>query len=140
MNKLISKQRVLVMALLLFLLITIYLIFLYNVSIVEGEKYYSASSELQQKEETVTAARGDILDIFPAYETKAIRVEFFGDEIDRIAELDPLTGKCGVKLPAAVVTPAKQFVMGKDKFEAAFARIEEELKERLKFFELTTIA
>ena len=80
-------------------------------------------------------ARGDILDIFPAYETKAIRVEFFGDEIDRIAELDPLTGKCGVKLPAAVVTPAKQFVMGKDKFEAAFARIEEELKERLKFFE-----
>ena len=78
--------------------------------------------------------RGDVVDIFPAYETKAIRVEFFGDEIDSIRELDPLTGKCGVSMPAAVVTPAKQFVMGKDKFEAAFARIESELDDRLKFF------
>jgi excinuclease ABC subunit B len=74
--------------------------------------------------------RGDVVDVFPAYETKAIRVEFFGDEIDSIRELDPLTGKCGVSMPAAVVTPAKQFVMGKDKFEAAFARIEAELDER----------
>ena len=78
--------------------------------------------------------RGDVLDIFPAYETKAIRVEFFGDDVDSIRELDPLTGKCGVSMPAAVVTPAKQFVMGKDRFEAAFARIEAELDERLKFF------
>ena len=78
--------------------------------------------------------RGDVVDIFPAYETKAIRVEFFGDGIDSIRELDPLTGKCGVSMPAAVVTPAKQFVMGKDKFEAAFARIESELDDRLKFF------
>ncbi|MBQ3290565.1 MAG: excinuclease ABC subunit UvrB [Kiritimatiellae bacterium] len=78
--------------------------------------------------------RGDVLDVFPAYETKAIRVEFFGDEIDSIRELDPLTGACGVALPAAVVTPAKQFVMGKDRFEAAFARIRAELDERLKFF------
>ena len=79
--------------------------------------------------------RGDVLDIFPAYETSAIRVEFFGDEIDSIRSMDPLTGKCGVAMPSAVVTPAKQFVMGKDKFEAAFARIEAELDERLKFFE-----
>ena len=78
--------------------------------------------------------RGDVLDIFPAYETKAIRVEFFGDDVDSIRELDPLTGKCGVRMPAAVVTPAKQFVMGKDRFEAAFKRIEAELDERLKFF------
>ena len=78
--------------------------------------------------------RGDVLDIFPAYETKAIRVEFFGDDIDSIRELDPLTGKCGVTMPAAVITPAKQFVMGKDRFEAAFKRIEAELDERLKFF------
>ena len=78
--------------------------------------------------------RGDIVDIFPAYETEAIRVEFFGDEVDSIRKLDPLTGKCGVAMPAAVVTPAKQFVMGKDKFEAAFARIQSELDERLKFF------
>ncbi len=79
--------------------------------------------------------RGDILDVFPAYETEAIRIEFFGDEIDSIRTLDPLTGKCGASLPAAVVTPAKQFVLGKDKFEAAFARIEAELQDRLKYFE-----
>ena len=78
--------------------------------------------------------RGDVLDIFPAYETKAIRVEFFGDDVDSIRELDPLTGKCGVSMPAAVITPAKQFVMGKDRFEAAFKRIEAELDERLRFF------
>ena len=78
--------------------------------------------------------RGDVLDIFPAYETQAIRVEFFGDEVDSIRALDPLTGKCGVAMPAAVITPAKQFVMGKDRFEAAFKRIEAELDERLKFF------
>ena len=76
-----------------------------------------------------------MVDIFPAYETKAVRVEFFGDEVDSIRELDPVTGKCGVSMPSAVITPAKQFVMGKDKMEAAFARIEEELAERLRYFE-----
>ena len=79
--------------------------------------------------------RGDILDVFPAYETKALRIEFFGDEIDSIHELDPLTGKRGVSMPSVCITPAKQFVMGKDKFEAAFARIGAELDERLRFFE-----
>ena len=83
----------------------------------------------------VFRVRGDIVDIFPAYETKAIRVEFFGDDIDSLRELDPLTGKCGISLPAAVITPAKQFVIGKEKMEAAFGRIEAELEERLKFFE-----
>jgi len=83
----------------------------------------------------VFRVRGDIVDIFPAYETKALRVEFFGDEVDSIRELDPLTGKCGVVMPAAVVTPAKQFVMGRDKLETAFGRIEEELKDRLVYFE-----
>jgi excinuclease ABC subunit B len=79
--------------------------------------------------------RGDTLDIFPAYETKAVRVEFFGDEIESIKEIDPLTGKSIVTMPAAVITPAKQFVISKDKFEAAFKRIEAELKDRLQFFE-----
>ena len=53
MNKTISKQRVLAMAVLLVFLLVLYFVFLYRVSIIEGEKYYSASSELQQKEETV---------------------------------------------------------------------------------------
>ena len=83
----------------------------------------------------VFRVRGDIVDIFPAYETKAIRIEFFGDDIDSLRELDPLTGKSGISLPAAVITPAKQFVIGKEKMEAAFGRIEAELEERLKFFE-----
>ena len=78
--------------------------------------------------------RGDVVDVFPAYETKALRVEFFGDEVDSICELDALTGRRGVSMPAAVVTPAKQFVMGRDRFEQAFARIEAELKDRLAFF------
>ena len=82
----------------------------------------------------VFRVRGDVVDIFPAYETKALRVEFFGDEVDSIRKLDPVSGKCGVTMPAAVITPAKQFVMSKDKFAAAFERIEAELADRLKFF------
>ena len=79
--------------------------------------------------------RGDVLDVFPAYETTAVRIEFFGDDVDSIYEIDPLTGKKGASMPSVCITPAKQFVMGKDKFERAFARIEAELDERLKFFE-----
>ena len=79
--------------------------------------------------------RGDVLDVFPAYETKAIRVEFFGDDVEAIRELDPVSGKCGVAMPAAVITPAKQFVMPREKMEAAYARIEAELAERLHDFE-----
>ena len=78
--------------------------------------------------------RGDVMDIFPAYETEALRVEFFGDEIDSICKLDPLTARRLVSAPAAVVTPAKQFVMSRDRFEAAFGRIRRELDERLEFF------
>ena len=83
----------------------------------------------------VFRVRGEIVDVFPAYETKAIRVEFFGDEVDAVSEIDPLTGKRLRKLPSAVITPAKQFVMGRDRFEEAFGRIEAELDERLRFFE-----
>ena len=79
--------------------------------------------------------RGDILDIFPAYETKAVRIEYFGDDVDAICEIDPLTGRKGASMPSVCITPAKQFVMGKDKFERAFERIEAELDERLRYFE-----
>ena len=80
-------------------------------------------------------ARGDVLDIFPAYSTEGVRVEFFGDEIDSIRQLLLPDFRTGVSMPACVVTPAKQFVMPKDKMEAAYARIEAELKERLAYFE-----
>ncbi len=76
-----------------------------------------------------------MVDIFPAYATDGIRVEFFGDEIDSIRQLSVPDFKPGVSMPAAVVTPAKQFVMPKEKMEAAYQRITEELKERLLFFE-----
>ena len=79
--------------------------------------------------------RGDVVDIFPAYAVEGVRVEFFGDEVDSIRALDPVTGKTGVSMPAAVITPAKQFVMPKDKMEAAYKRIEAELADRLKYFE-----
>ena len=62
MNKVISKERVLALALMLAVLLILYFVFLYNVSIIEGERYYAASSEITTKPETVTAARGDILD------------------------------------------------------------------------------
>ena len=80
-------------------------------------------------------ARGDTLDIFPAYATDGLRVEFFGDEIDSIRRLSVPDFKTGVKMPAAAVTPAKAYVMSKSKMELAYKRIEDELAERLKFFE-----
>ena len=79
--------------------------------------------------------RGDTVDIFPAYATEGIRVDFFGDEIDSIRALSVPDFHMGVSMPAAVVTPAKQFVMPKDKMEAAYVRIEHELAERLKDFD-----
>ena len=79
--------------------------------------------------------RGDVVDIFPAYAVEGVRVEFFGDEVDSIRALDPVTGKAGLAMPAVVITPAKQFVMPKDKMEAAYKRIEDELADRLKYFE-----
>ena len=79
--------------------------------------------------------RGDVVDIFPAYAVEGVRVEFFGDEVDSIRALDPVTGKAGVSMPAVVITPAKQFVMPKDKMEAAYKSSEDELADRLKFFE-----
>lgn len=79
--------------------------------------------------------RGDVVDIFPAYATDGVRVEFFGDEIDSIHALSLPDFHVGVSMPAAVITPAKQFVMPKDRMETAYARIESELRERLAFFE-----
>lgn len=81
--------------------------------------------------------RGDTLDIFPAESTnKAIRVEFFGDEIDKIKEIDVLTGNVIGTLKHAVIFPASHFAASRDKVEIAIKNIEAELEERLK--ELTS--
>jgi excinuclease ABC subunit B len=79
--------------------------------------------------------RGDTVDIFPSYDTNGIRVEFFGDEIDRVCELDPVTGKPGKEMTYAVVSPAKHFVMPKDAVGNALVRISAELDAQLKYFE-----
>jgi excinuclease ABC subunit B len=78
---------------------------------------------------------GDVLDIFPANEGEtALRVEFFGDEIDRIAEFDVLTGEVKVQLSHAAVFPASHYVVPQEKILEACNRIEAELAERVKYF------
>ncbi|MBR5337153.1 MAG: excinuclease ABC subunit UvrB [Lachnospiraceae bacterium] len=80
-------------------------------------------------------ARGDVLEIFPAnYGEKAIRVEFFGDEIDRITEVDVLTGEILCRLTYAAITPASHYVVPPERIEIAIAAIEEELEERIRYF------
>ncbi len=79
--------------------------------------------------------RGDVVEVFPASATdRAIRVEFFGDEVDRIQEIDVLTGAPLNNLEHMVVFPASHYVVAPDKMERAILGIEEELKERVKFF------
>ena len=76
--------------------------------------------------------RGDVLDIFPAgNEEKAIRVEFFGDEIDRISEFDSLTGKVISHITHGYIYPASHYATSAEKAAAAITTIKEELKERL---------
>ena len=76
--------------------------------------------------------RGDVLEIFPAYEEEALRVELFGDEIDRMFIVDPLTGEIKDELEHAAVYPATHFVTADEKMERALASIEKELEERLR--------
>ncbi len=80
--------------------------------------------------------RGDVVEIFPAYEeSRVLRVEFFGDEIEAISHVDPLLGKKIEELPEAVLYPGSHFVTAPDRLESARRGIEEELSERLKELE-----
>ncbi len=80
--------------------------------------------------------RGDVLDIFPAYEDElAIRIEFFGDEIERISEIDPLTGKVLRRIDSITIYPSSHHVTPEEVREFAMETIKLELAERLKFFE-----
>ena len=84
---------------------------------------------------------GDVLEIFPANNTDtAIRVEFFGDEIDRITEVDVLTGEIKCILKHAAVFPASHYVVPQEKMNAACDRIEAELEERVRYFKGEDIA
>ncbi len=75
--------------------------------------------------------RGDTLEVFPSYSRDVVRVEFFGDEIERISRVDPLTGRLLEEREAVVIYPAKHYVIPRDRVEAAVESIENELTERL---------
>jgi excinuclease ABC subunit B len=74
--------------------------------------------------------RGDTLTVMPAYEELAVRIDFFGDEVERIMQLDPLTGEILSEADYIEIYPAKHFVTSTDKLEAAIEDIEAELSER----------
>jgi len=75
--------------------------------------------------------RGEVLEIFPAYDDDAVRIEFFGDEIDRIVRVDPLTGEVLAILTEIDIYPARHFVTPAEKLERAVLQIQDELAERL---------
>jgi excinuclease ABC subunit B len=79
--------------------------------------------------------RGDTVEVFPAYEeSRAVRVEFFGDQVEALYEIDPLRGKIIRKLQAVAIYPASHYVTTSDRMETAVRNIRAELKERLEFF------
>lgn len=79
--------------------------------------------------------RGDTVEIFPAGATDtAIRVEFFGDEVDRISEFNPLTGNVSSTISHAAIYPASHYVISREKMNGAIGEIERELEERIKYF------
>ncbi len=79
--------------------------------------------------------RGEIVDIFPAYTETAIRVEFWGDTVESVRSLDPVTGAAGPKLDYFHLYPANQFITPRHKLEHALANIRAELEERVAYFE-----
>jgi excinuclease ABC subunit B len=84
-----------------------------------------------QFERGVFRVRGDVVEVFPAYEEQAVRIELFGDEIERITRFDPLTGNTIARLPRAAIYPATHFVSQRSTIEAAIHRIRAELDDRL---------
>ncbi len=80
-------------------------------------------------------ARGDTIEVFPAYEEKAIRIELFGDEVERIIQLDTLTGEIIAELDHVTIYPASHYVASRDRMERAIVQINAELSDRLKILE-----
>ena len=79
--------------------------------------------------------RGDTVEVFPAYSgNEAYRIEFFGDEVDRITEIDTLTGEVRAQLGHVALFPASHYVVPKEKMEAAAKNILEEMKEQVAYF------
>ncbi len=79
--------------------------------------------------------RGDTIELFPAYEERAVRIQLFGDEVERIASVDPLTGEIVEELERLALFPASHYVTDEQRLVIAIGQIEAELKERLAWFE-----
>lgn len=80
--------------------------------------------------------RGDVVEIFPAMSSDtAVRVEYFGDEIDRISEINVLTGEVKAVVSHAAIFPASHYIVGDDKLEAALAELDRELADRIEYFQ-----
>ncbi|MFO0779125.1 MAG: excinuclease ABC subunit UvrB [Nitrospira sp.] len=105
------------------------------------EKILSKLVEIQYERNDVDfhrgtfRARGDVIEIFPASsEAKSVRIELFGDTVDAIHEIDPLTGKSLGKLPKIAIYPNTHYLIAPDRYERAITGIEEELDERVAYF------
>ena len=105
------------------------------------EKILSKLVEIQYERNDVDfhrgtfRARGDVIEIFPASsEAKSVRIELFGDMVDAIHEIDPLTGKSLAKLPKVAIYPNTHYLIAPDRYERAITGIEEELDERVAYF------
>ncbi len=79
--------------------------------------------------------RGDTIEVHPAYEEHVLRIEMFGDTIERLTTIDPLTGETLAELPRVMVFPATHYVAGDERMRKAMVGIEAELQERLAYFE-----
>ncbi len=82
-------------------------------------------------------ARGDVVEVWAAYEERPLRIELWGDEVDRLTMIDPVTGEEVAELESAMVFPAKHYVTPYEKLAPAVAEIEHDLAERLAYFEAT---
>jgi len=79
--------------------------------------------------------RGDTIEVFPAYDELGVRIQLFGDEVERLSRVDPLTGELVAELAELEIYPASHYVAGEERMKRAIAQIEVELQERLAWFE-----
>ncbi len=88
-----------------------------------------------EKDPGTFSVRGEVVDIFPSYNRKMIRITYFGDDIESIRRMDPVSGHLEQELPAIAISPAKHFVMPQTKIDSALSTIREELEEQVQYFE-----
>lgn len=116
-----------------------------SINVVKGErklrdKFLRQLTDIQYQRNDIDfhrstfRVRGDVVDVFPAGEELAYRVEFFGDEVERITKVDPLTGEILRELQSYKIFPGSHYVTPQDKLKLALVQIEQELDQRLKLF------